>query len=364
MTLWREPWLLWLLAVVPMVGLFLVFAHRRAERTIAAFADTSLLPRLAPDVSRRRRVARDVLRLAVIAAVVVAAAGPRWGFHWEEVRREGVDLVIALDVSKSMLAVDVKPNRLERAKLAILDLVSLLQGDRVGLVAFAGTAFLQCPLTLDYDAFAQSLSALDVGMIPRGGTAIERAIDAGIDAFEGRQGGHGALILITDGEDHEGDASAAAARAAEQGVKVFTVGIGTVEGELIPVVDASGSRAFLKDRDGKVVKSRLDETMLQSVAEKTGGAYIQASGVALGLDELFRDHISALDRRELESAIERRYEDRFQVPVAIALLLLGIESLIGDRAWTLPLGWRQRWRTRRRDRHEAPIAAAAEGHSS
>ena len=347
MMLWRESWVLWCLLVVPLLGAAFIYAHRRRQRALTEFAEAALLPRLAPDVDNRRRFARDLLRLGALAACVVALAGPRWGFQWEEVRRQGVDLVVALDISKSMLAVDVKPNRLERAKLSILDLLRLLEGDRVGLVAFAGTAFLQCPLTLDYDAFAQSLAAIEVGIIPRGGTAMERAIDVGIGAFEGRQGKHGALILITDGEDHEGDASAAAARAAEHGVKIFTVGIGTVEGELIPLADQTGDRGFLKDRTGQVVKSRLDETMLRTIAEETGGAYVRASGRSLGLDELFRDNIASLERRELKSTIERRYENRFQIPLAIALCLLAFESLIRDRRWVLPrvrLPWLGRWR--------------------
>ena len=333
MTLWREAWVLWCLLVVPVLGAAFIYAHRRRQRALVEFAEAALLPRLAPDVHNRRRFARDVLRLGALTACAVALAGPRWGFHWEEVRREGVDLVVALDISKSMLAVDVKPNRLERAKLSILDLLRLLDGDRVGLVAFAGTAFLQCPLTLDYDAFAQSFAAVDVNLIPRGGTAIERAIDAGIGAFEGRQGKHGALILITDGEDHEGDASAAAKRASDLGIKIFTIGIGTVEGELIPLGGRAGDQGFLKDRAGKVVKSRLDENTLRTIAEETGGEYVRASGSSLGLDELFRDHIATLERRELKSTIERRYEDRYQAPLAVALFLLAVEALIGDRRW-------------------------------
>jgi Ca-activated chloride channel family protein len=217
-------------------------------------------------------------------------------------------------------------------------------------------------LTLDYDAFAQSLAAIDVGIIPRGGTAMERAIDTSIAAFEGRQGKHGALVLITDGEDHEGDAGAAAARAAEQGVKIFTVGIGTVEGELIPLIDQAGDQGFLKDRTGKVVKSRLDESALQAIAEETGGAYVRASGTSLGLDELFRENIASLERRELKSTIERRYEDRFQVPLALALFLLAVESLIGDRRWVLPrlrLPWRDRRRREKRASAGSAIAPTA-----
>lgn len=342
MTVWRQSIALWALLVVPVLAAVLVAAHRRGRRALTTFAEEPLLPRLAPDIARRRRVARDVLRLVTLVACVVGLAGPRWGFHWEEVRREGVDLVVALDTSKSMLAVDVKPNRLERAKLAVLDLLRLLRGDRVGLVAFAGTAFLQCPLTLDYDAFTQSLAAVDVGLIPRGGTALGRAIEAGVEAFGGRQGKHAALILITDGENHEGDVEAAAARAAEEGIKIYAVGIGTPAGELIPVAGKGGTPGFLKDRHGAVVKSRLNEDVLRLVADKTGGAYLLASGSSFGLDSLFRDYIAKMERRELESTIERRYEDRFQVPLTIALFLLAMESFIADR----PRAWRLRWRWR------------------
>lgn len=342
MTVWRQAVVLWVLLAVPVLAAILTYAYRRSRRTLATFAEVGLLPRLAPDVVLRRRVARDALRLTALAACVIALAGPRWGFHWEEVRREGVDLIVALDTSKSMLAVDVKPNRLERAKLAVLDLLHLLRGDRVGLVAFAGTAFLQCPLTLDYDAFRQSLASVDVGIIPRGGTALNRAIEAGIEAFEGRQGKYAALILITDGENHEGDVEAAAARAAEEKVKIYTVGIGTADGELIPVAGEGGATGFLKDRQGAVVKSRLDESVLRMVAENTGGAYLRASGSSLGLDGLFRDYIAPMERRELESTIERRYEDRFQFPLAMALVLFGLESLIGDRRQPWSLRWPRR----------------------
>jgi Ca-activated chloride channel family protein len=357
MTLWRAGTVLWALGLVPFLVAFVYWADRRRRAALVAFADAALLPRLAPDVAPRRRAARDALRLAALLAGILALAGPRWGFEWEEVRRHGLDLVIALDTSKSMLAVDVRPTRLARAKLAILDLLRLLEGDRIGLVAFAGTAFLQCPLTLDYDAFAQSLAATEVGIIPRGGTALSRAIDAGVDAFEGRQGKYGAIILVTDGESHEGDLDAALARAKENDVRIYTVGIGTAEGELIPLGAGGAPGGFLKDRQGNVVKTRLDEATLERIAKDTGGAFVRASGASLGLDELFRDHIAAMERRELESTIERRFEDRFQFPLALALGLLGIEAMIGDRPRARWLAWwRGRlgaWRARR-----AAVAAA------
>src|SRR5260221_4355430 len=236
-----------------------------------------------------------------------------------------------------MRATDVKPNRLERAKYAIMDLLPLLQGDRIGLVAFAGTAFLECPLTLDYGAFEQSLRAVDVGTIPRGGTAIASAIDASLGGFDARQGKYEAIILITDGEDHEGDVKAAAQRAAGEGVKIFTVGIGTAEGDLLPL----GKDGFVKDRSGQVVKSRLNEDTLKDIALTTGGAYVQGLGPSLGLDQVFRDHIATMERRELASTLERRYEERFQIPLALALGLLIVEMFLPRRRSAARPWWRR-----------------------
>jgi Ca-activated chloride channel family protein len=334
---WRDPTSLAALALVPGLIAFFLWAGRRRREALAAFVAAALLPAVAPDVDPRRRLLRAVMLTAAVLLLVVALAGPRWGFRWEEVRREGIDLIVAVDTSRSMLATDVKPDRLARAKLAVQDLLTQLHGDRIGLVAFAGTAFLQCPLTLDYGAFAQSLQAVEVGLIPKGGTALTAAIDTSLGAFEGRQGKHQALLLITDGEDHEGKVKEAAARAAERGVKIYTVGIGTSEGELIP--DESGR--FLKDRKGQVVKSRLDETGLQEIAVETGGVYLHGTGTSLGLAELYRDYIDPMEKRELGSQLERRFEHRFQVPLAVALALLLLEPLVGERR--LPAGAARRW---------------------
>jgi len=264
-----------------------------------------------------------------MSLMVVAVAGPRWGFRWEEVHRQGIDLLIAIDTSRSMLASDVKPNRLARAKLAILDLVKRLDGDRVGLVPFAGAAFLECPLTLDYAAFERALHSLDVGIIPRGGTSLARAIDVSLEAFDARQSKHQALLIITDGESHEGDVEEAAARANERGIKIYTVGIGTAEGELIPL-QANGTRGFLKDRSGNVVKTRLDEDTLKTIALATGGAYVRGLGPDLGLDQVFDEHISQMEERQLSTSLEKRYEQRFQIPLAAAVALLILELLIGE----------------------------------
>jgi Ca-activated chloride channel family protein len=347
---WRTPSFLWLLALVAVAGGLLLWALRRRRAALQRFAEARLLPVLTPDLDSRRQRWRAALLIAALAWLVIALGGPQWGFHWEEVHRQGVDIVVALDTSRSMLAEDVKPNRLARAKLAIEDLLQQLRGDRIALIPFAGTAFLQCPLTLDYEAFAESLRAVKVGIIPKGGTALAEAIDSGMEAFEAHQSKHEALILITDGEDHEGKVEEAAKRAAERGIKIYTVGIGTSAGELIPV-SSNGQPGFVKDRHGNVVKSRLDDETLKQVAVTTGGAYVHAEGPSLGLDEVYRDYIAKMDTRELETTMQRRFEERFQAPLLAAFVLLVLEPLVGERRAAPALTgrrWRDRlWRRRR-----------------
>jgi Ca-activated chloride channel homolog len=327
MIAWRDALSLIALLLLPSLVAFFVWAYGRRQRALAAFVAAALLPAVAPDLDPRRRFFRWGMLVAAVACLAIALGGPMWGFQWHEVKREGIDLMIAIDTSRSMLATDVKPTRLARAKLAVQDVLAELHGDRVGLIAFAGTSFVQCPLTLDYGVFAQSLDAIDVGIIPKGGTSLSSAIDAALEAFQGRQGSNQALLLITDGEDHEGKVKEAAQRASDRGLKLFTVGIGTTEGELLP----GESGGFFKDRAGQVVKSRLDEDTLKQIASDTGGAYLHASGPSLGLAELYRDHIATLEKRELVSTLERRFEQRFQIPLAVALALLVLEPLLGER---------------------------------
>lgn len=323
---WRASAALFALVLLPLLAAFFVWAFKRRERDLARFIETALQPVVADFDPRRRRL-RAFLLSAAVACLVLAIAGPMWGFHWQEVRSEGIDLVVAIDTSKSMLASDVTPNRLARAKLAVHDLTNELRGDRVALVAFAGTAFLQSPLTLDRAAFRESLDAIDIGIIPRGGTNLAAALETSLAAFEGRQGEHQAIVLITDGEALEGTAADAVKLAAERGVRIFTVGIGTAEGELIPME----SGGYLKDRQGQVVKSRLDEQGLQKIAIDTGGVYLHAGGTDFGLAELYREHIATMEKRELESRMEKRYEHRFQIPLLAALILLVAEALLAEQ---------------------------------
>jgi len=317
--------------IVLALGLFLVRAFRKKKALMRRFAETELLCEIAASVNFKRQAIKSALIVAAVAFSVLALMRPQWGFEWQEVKRKGLDIMIAVDVSKSMLANDVKPNRLERSKLAIKDLIRKLKGDRIGLIAFSGTAFLQCPLTVDYNGFLLALNDLSITTIPRGGTAISSAIKMALKGFEGGQQGENVLIIITDGEDHEGGAVRLARQAEKEGVKIFCIGIGTSQGELIPLVDGSGKKSFLKDKQGNVVKSRLNERILRDIALTTGGAYVRSRGAEFGLDLIYEQKLSGMEKREIKAQMAKRYHERFQIPLAIALMLLVIEPLINDK---------------------------------
>lgn len=328
---WAHPerWV-WVCLTPTLIG-FLAWAFRRRRRALERFASPGLLPHLADRVDWNAKRAKATAGTLGVLFLLLALVGPQWGFRWQEVTRRGADLVIALDVSKSMLAEDVRPNRLERAKLAVHELLSMLHGDRIGLVAFAGTSFIQCPLTMDYGAFALALDELSTDTIPRGGTALAQAIRESLKMFASSAPESRALVLITDGESHEGDTLVAAKEAVKAGVKVFAIGIGTPEGELIPITDEQGHKAFLKDREGRTVKSRLDEAALKQVALETGGSYVHATATSFGLDLVYNERIAKLTQQESGGTMTKQYEQRFQWLLAVALVLLACEPLISDR---------------------------------
>lgn len=326
-----EP--IWLLAGLIACGA-LGWAWRRYDArqraALAIFASSHLHAQLTASFSAARRNWKRGLFLAAVGCLFLALARPQAGFRWEEVKRRGIEVVFGVDTSRSMLTPDVKPDRLTRAKLAVYDFVSHLDGDGVGLVAFAGNAFLQCPVTLDYDAFNESLDALDTTIIPRGGTDIASAIQETQTALQNRAGRDKILVLLTDGEDLEGSALVAAKAAAKDGLKIYAVGVGTANGDLIPLPTEQGG-GFVKDDAGQFVKSRLDEAGLQAMAEATGGRYTPLGAQGQGLDTLYQQALAPLAKHELASRRQKVYTERFQWPLVAALGLLLASLLIGTR---------------------------------
>ena len=326
-----QPFILYVFLLIAAGIVFYLLSFRERGKRLEKFVQKELLAELLSSVDLRKQKLKAILILTGIILGLLALIRPQWGFHWEELKREGLDIIIALDTSKSMLAEDVKPSRLERSKLAVRDLVKQLSGDRIGLVAFAGDAFLQCPLTVDYNGFLLSLEAVSTDAIPRGGTSISSAIREAIKSYAGGQKKYKVLIIITDGEDHEGDVQSAAVEASKEGIVIFTIGIGTKEGELILVQGESARKEFLKDQEGNVVKSRLEETPLQKIALTTGGSYVRSSSREFGLDLIYREKLAKMEKREVESRLIKHYEERFQIPLALALLALLLEPLMSDR---------------------------------
>jgi Ca-activated chloride channel family protein len=319
---------IWLMAAIVF---FFIWSYKKRKRDMELFAHKDLLNDLTGSLDRKRQKLKGYFVMGSLILIIFSLMRPQWGFEWKEVTRSGLDILIALDTSNSMLAEDVKPNRLERSKFAIRDLMKKLQGDRIGLIAFAGNAFLQCPLTVDYSGFALSLDDLDVNTIPKGGTSLSDAVRVAIDSYEGGKKQYKVLVVITDGEDHEGSLMEWAEKAKEKGIKIFAIGIGTKEGELIPIRGESGGITFLKDRKGNVVKTRLDEASLQNLSLTTGGSYVKATNKEFGLDLIYEEKLSQMEKREIKNTMVKRYEERFQISIILALILLCIEPFIIER---------------------------------
>ena len=324
------PGYLWLLLLLPLLALFGLWAVAAKRRALARFAAPQVAGRLTRSVSVPRQHWKYCIAVCGFAFLTLALSGPQFGAELTMAKRKGVDVVIALDVSRSMLAEDVGPNRLQRARYQVGELLDRLEGDRVGLVVFAGKAFVQCPLTLDYGALRLLLSVVDAGSIPVQGTAVGEAIELARSCFDEGDRQHKAIVLFTDGEDHAADPVAAADRAAAEGVRIFAIGMGTSDGELIPVRQEGGGVDFHRDRAGNPVKTRLDEGVLREVAALSEGAYYRSSLRGSEIEEIY-DEIANMDQKEFESQRFRRYEERYQIPLALALACFALESLLGDR---------------------------------
>jgi Ca-activated chloride channel family protein len=336
-----NPWYSLLFLVPVLLIIFYITVQRRAKRDLALFAEEQLLSKVADLSGRKLQFRQKILRIIACFFLILALTGPGWGYRWQEVKTQGLEIIFALDTSKSMLAGDIKPNRLERAKLALKDFLTRISGNKVGLVAFAGSSFLQCPLTVDYNAFGEALDALNVYTIPRGGTNIGSAIATTRRAFQAAGSGSKILVIITDGENHEGNPAAAAKDAAREGITIYTVGIGSPEGELVVVPDENGNRSYLKDKNGNVVKSTLNETVLRQIAESGNGAYVRAGGPSLGLDILYATQFSKFAKSEIRSKWQKRQIDRYQIPLLIAVILFSAEF-----GWSLTAGLKIRKKER------------------
>lgn len=326
------PSYLWALLAVPALALLHVWAEGRAQRRLALLISSPRLrAELTAAASAARRRWRYGMLLLALTSLALTAARPQLGFETEIAHRKGIDLLVMIDVSKSMLATDTPPNRLTRAKLAAQDLITHLEGDRAGLLAFAGSAFLQAPLTVDYDAVLTALADLDVNTIPLGGTNLEAAINLAIDAFGKAEGANRAIILMSDGETTAGeadDALKAAARANDAGIRIFTVGLGTPEGSLIPTGEPG---SFIKDQDGKIVRTKLDEPGLDRLAKAAGGFYLRLQNGPAEMRTLAQDALGKMKAGEIDARATRKPIERYQWPLGAALLFLGIAGCINER---------------------------------
>lgn len=326
-----HPEYLWALLLIPALALSFFFLHRQRRRLLRAFIAEPLVSLLTPDSSTAKRTVKQVLLLLSLGCFILAAANPQVGTRLEEVKREGIDLFVALDVSLSMKSEDIRPNRLEKAKRDVSDLLRKLHGDRVGLVVFAGEAYVQFPLTADYSAADLFINAVDVDAVPVPGTMIGNAIDVAMKSFRQDLPTQKAIVVVSDGENTEGDVAGAVEKARKEGVRVFTIGMGTAEGSPIPVYGANAERTDYKhDRAGNIVLSRLDETALQQIALSTGGSYRRATNAGNEIDDIFNE-LSSLQKTEMGSLQVTGYEDQFFYPLALGLILLIIDTLLSER---------------------------------
>ena len=326
-----EPMFLWGLLTLPLFALLFVYAYHRRKKLAARFVSLSMLPKLSTSVSPWRRLAKVTILLFAIAFLFVALARPQWGRKMEHIERRGLDFVLLQDISLSMLAEDVKPNRLTRSRHEISAFLESLSGDRVGLVAFSGEAQVMVPLTLDYGTVQMMLRELTPGWLMPG-TNLEKAIRKGMDLYRnsGSAGQYSVMILMSDGEELEAAAVNAAKEAAEMGIRIYTIGIGSREGVPIPVPSKNGEVAYKKDMQGNIVTTRLEDGTLQEIASVTGGLYFYANPGEFQLQKVLTE-IASLEKKEQATDRMENYQDRYQIFLALAALLFLIEALVSER---------------------------------
>ena len=344
---WADSQYLYFFFLVPAAMVFFVWASRQKKKSLLQFAEANLAHHLVKGISPVKPIVRFALILLFVAFALIALMRPQWGTRLETIKRKGVDIMIALDTSLSMDTQDIVPSRLERAKHDIRLLIDRLQGDRVGLVVFAGMSMVNCPLTIDQNAVKLFLEIIDTQVIPRPGTNLGEALQVAGQAFDDTDRRHKVLVLVTDGENLEGNPVEAAEELGRSGVIIYTLGVGTAAGQPIPVYDEKGAiKSYKKGEDGTVVVSRLDEETLTQIAEVSEGKFFQAT-----MDEPVSgivDLVSQMDKKDFESKLYQTYVERFQLPLAVALFFLILESLVSDRRQLRPLqGLQSAWQWRK-----------------
>ena len=321
---------LWLLAILPvMIAVYLWYVWSK-QKALKKFGDPALLKELIPDASMARIHIKFILLLLSVGLLITALSGPQFGSKIKEVKRKGIEIMIALDVSNSMKARDIEPNRLERAKQAISKLIDKLENDRLGLIVFAGDAYMQIPITGDYTSAKMFLSGVSTSMVSRQGTAIGSAIELAMKSFSAQEEVSKAIIIISDGENHEGNAVDLARSAAEKGIGVYTIGIGLPEGVPIPDSESSYIREYRRDRNGNIVTTRLNEQMLIEIAQAGNGKYFRATSGNIGLNDLYA-LLNKLEKTEMESRVYAEYEEQFPAIIWIVLGLLILDLILLER---------------------------------
>jgi len=332
----ENPEFLYAMLLIPVLLLIWLILIKTQKTNWAKFGDTKLINKLMPELSYKRKNWRFVIYTIALLSLIIALANPQLGSKLEKVKRKGIDMIIAIDISNSMLAEDIKPNRLSRSKRAISKLVDNLQGDRIGIIVFAGSAYTQLPITTDYSAAKMFLSTVSTDYISTQGTSIASAIDMGRTTFENEAKDNKnternkAIIVITDGEDHEEGAIDQAKEAAKEGIKIYTIGMGTQKGAPVPNIKNGRRIGYKKDKEGHTVISRFNESLLQEIASEGDGIYVRANNSKSGL-KLILDEINMLNKTEIETQTFKDYESRFQIFAAISIIMLMLELLISEK---------------------------------
>ncbi len=325
------PKLLFLLVLIPFIIIFYIYAFKSKKKALEIFAKREILNKLISHLSIRNQIYKAILIILAISFLIIALARPQFGTRMEVVKRAGIDLFIVLDVSKSMLAEDISPNRLIRAKMEINKIIDNLKGDKIGIIIFAGIPFVQCPLTTDYAAAKMMLEIISPDLIPIQGTNVTDALKLAKKSFSNSKSKSKVIILITDGENHEGNIEKITKEMAKDQIKIFTVGIGSPTGVPIPVYDKNGNKIGLKkDRNGNIVTTKLNEEILQKIALLTNGKYLHASSGNAEIHKIFEE-IKKMEKTEFQARKFSQYEERFYVPLGIGLLLILIEFFIPER---------------------------------